>query len=113
MKSLFICMKLFFFLLSFNLLTSSRFERGEKLFQANCVACHIHGKNRILPEKNLQKETLEINGMGTISAISYQVLNGKNGMPAFGGRLKEEDIEDIAFYILQYPFFPASFQEKH
>lgn len=105
-------MKLFFFLLFFDLLTSSRFERGEKLFQANCVACHIHGKNRILPEKNLEKETLEINGMNTLSAISYQVLNGKNGMPAFGGRLEEKDIEDIAFYILQNPFPSSSFLDK-
>jgi cytochrome c6 len=105
-------MKFLFFLLFFDLLTSSRFERGEKLFQANCVACHINGKNRILPEKNLERETLEINGMNTLSAISYQVLNGKNGMPAFGGRLEEEEIEDIAFYILQDPFPLSSSLEK-
>jgi hypothetical protein len=34
--------------------------------------------------KRILKETLEANGMNTISAISYQVINGKNGMPAFG-----------------------------
>jgi mono/diheme cytochrome c family protein len=37
--------------------------------------------------------------MNTISAISYQVINGKNGMPAFGGRLKEEI--EVATYVLQ------------
>jgi hypothetical protein len=37
------------------------------------------GNNIIIPEKNLKKETLEANGMNTISAISYQVINGKNG----------------------------------
>ena len=26
-------------------------------------------------------------------AIIYQVLNGKNGMPAFGGRLNQTEIE--------------------
>ena len=52
-------------------------------------------------EKNLKKETLEANGMNTKDAISYQVLNGKNGMPAFGGRLKEGEIEAVAIYVLE------------
>ena len=30
----------------------------------------------------------------------YQVLNGKNGMPAFGGRLKDIEIEDVAEYVI-------------
>jgi cytochrome c6 len=38
--------------------------------------------------------------MNSISSINYQVTNGKNGMPAFGGRLKEEDINEVAIYIL-------------
>ena len=38
--------------------------------------------------------------MNSISAITYQVMNGKNGMPAFGGRLKEEDIIEVSVYIL-------------
>jgi cytochrome c6 len=33
-------------------------------------------------------------------AIVYQILNGKNGMPAFGGRLNESEIEEIANYVL-------------
>jgi cytochrome c6 len=43
--------------------------------------------------KRILKETLEANGMNTISAISYQVINGKNGMPAFGGRLTEKKLK--------------------
>ena len=38
--------------------------------------------------------------MNTTSAIKYQIINGKNGMPAFGGRLKEIEIEQIAKYVL-------------
>ena len=38
--------------------------------------------------------------MNSISSISYQVTNGKNGMPAFGGRLTENDIENVANYII-------------
>lgn len=74
---------------------------GKKLFFANCNVCHISGKNLIIPEKNLKKETLEINGMNNFDAIVYQIVNGKNGMPAFGGRLQENEIEQISTYVLQ------------
>ena len=65
------------------------------------MVCHKSGENLIIPEKNLKKEALEANGMYSFQAIVYQVLNGKNGMPAFGGRLLEEEIENVAFYVLQ------------
>jgi cytochrome c6 len=92
------------FLFYFNFLNPSMavsVEKGEKIFVTNCSVCHLGGNNIIIPEKNLKKETLEANGMNTISAISYQVVNGKNGMPAFGGRLTEKEIEDVSVYVLQ------------
>ena len=76
-------------------------ESGEVLFENNCSVCHLGGNNIILPEKNLKKETLEANGMANINAITYQIINGKNAMPAFGGRLKESEIEKIAGYVLE------------
>ncbi len=98
----------YFFLIIFITLIPVRnvlaIENGEKLFSQNCSACHLDGTNIIIPEKNLLKETLQENGMDSVSAISYQILNGKNGMPAFGGRLKEEEIEAIAIYVLKAPW---------
>lgn len=92
---------LFPFFLSFSQeVKANSFERGESIFLNNCAVCHSGGNNIIIPEKNLKKETLEANGMNTKSAIAYQVLNGKNGMPAFGGRLKESEIEAVAIYVL-------------
>jgi len=76
------------------------FEIGKKLFNSNCIACHQNGGNLIIPEKNLKKSILEINGMDSLEAIMYQILNGKNGMPAFGGRLSEKEIEEIANYVI-------------
>ena len=29
----------------------------------------------------------------------YQVTNGKNAMPAFGGRLDDDEITDVAAYV--------------
>jgi cytochrome c6 len=80
-----------FFFADFNfsqMVHAQSLENGEK-FSPITVACVIWGNNIIIPEKNLKKETLEANGMNTISAISYQVINGKR-MPAFGGRLTEK-----------------------
>nr|UAT97861.1 cytochrome c553 [Ahnfeltia fastigiata] len=75
-------------------------EAGEKIFSANCSACHAGGNNAIMPEKTLKKDILETNGMNSIEAITTQVKNGKNAMPAFGGRLADEDIENVANYVL-------------
>ena len=74
---------------------------GKEIFQANCSVCHIGGTNIIIPEKNLKKNALEANGMNNLNAISYQIINGKNGMPAFGGRLQEDEIEILASYVLK------------
>ena len=77
-----------------------RFETGKIIFNNNCNVCHVSGSNIIIPEKNLRKKSLETNGMNNLEANVYQVTNGKNGMPAFGGRLKESDIEEVSNYIL-------------
>ena len=73
---------------------------GEQVFSANCAACHAGGNNAIMPEKTLKTDALEENGMNSILAITTQVKNGKNAMPAFGGRLTDEDIENVANYVL-------------
>nr|YP_011005225.1 cytochrome c6 [Aureophycus aleuticus]WAM62088.1 cytochrome c6 [Aureophycus aleuticus] len=75
-------------------------NNGENIFTANCSACHAGGNNVIMPEKTLKQEALSANKMDTIGAITYQVTNGKNAMPAFGGRLAETDIEDVANFVI-------------
>lgn len=73
---------------------------GAKIFSANCAACHAGGNNVIMANKNLKKEALAEYGMNSIAAIANQVTNGKNAMPAFGGRLSAAQIEDVATYVL-------------
>lgn len=75
--------------------------KGSKIFSANCSACHLGGNNVIMANKTLKKEALEKYGMNSLSAIIDQVKKGKNAMPAFGGRLSDEQIEDVATYILK------------
>nr|YP_009313831.1 Cytochrome c553 [Hommersandiophycus borowitzkae]SCW22085.1 Cytochrome c553 [Hommersandiophycus borowitzkae] len=73
---------------------------GEQIFNANCAACHAGGNNAIIPDKTLKKDVLEAYSMNSIDAITTQVTNGKGAMPAFGGRLEAEDIDNVANYVL-------------
>lgn len=73
---------------------------GAKIFSANCAACHAGGNNVVNAAKTLKKEALEKYEMNSIEAITTQVTNGKNAMPAFKGRLTDAQIEDVATYVL-------------
>ncbi|AFY44498.1 cytochrome c6 PetJ [Nostoc sp. PCC 7107] len=73
---------------------------GAKVFSANCASCHAGGKNLVNAQKTLKKEDLEKYGMNSAEAIIAQVTKGKNAMPAFTGRLKSNQIEDVAAYVL-------------
>ncbi|MGD1716165.1 cytochrome c6 PetJ [Dapis sp. BLCC M172] len=72
---------------------------GKQIFQGNCNACHLGGKNTINPTKTLSKADLEKYGMYSADKIIYQVTNGKNAMPNFK-RLGTASIEDVAAYVL-------------
>lgn len=74
---------------------------GAKLFSANCASCHAGGKNLVNAQKSLKKDALEKYGMYSADAIITQVTNGKNAMPAFKGRLKPEQIQTVAAYVLE------------
>lgn len=74
---------------------------GEGVFSGNCAACHAGGNNVIQAEKTLRKDALVqyLSGGFKEESIVYQVTNGKNAMPAFGGRLSDEEIADVAAYV--------------
>ena len=74
---------------------------GKQLFTANCTACHLGGNNVILANKTLRMEALEKYEMNSLEAIENQIKHGKNAMPAFGGRLNDEQIGAIAAYVLE------------
>lgn len=73
---------------------------GAKIFSANCAACHAGGNNVVNGAKTLKKDALDKYEMNSLEAITYQVNNGKNAMPAFKGRLTDAQIEDVATYVL-------------
>jgi cytochrome c6 len=73
---------------------------GAKVFSANCAQCHAGGKNLVNAAKSLKQADLEKYGLYSAEAIITQVTKGKAAMPAFGKRLKANQIEDVAAYVL-------------
>jgi cytochrome c6 len=78
---------------------------GAKIFSANCASCHIGGGNVLIAEKTLVHQALskylENYENNSISAIIYRVKNGKNAMPAFKGKLSDQEVLDVATYVAQ------------
>lgn len=75
-------------------------DNGAKIFSANCASCHMGGRNVVNAAKTLQKSDLEKYDMYSLEKIVYQVTNGKAAMPRFSGRLNDQQIEDVASYVL-------------
>merc|ERR1711966_222396 len=77
-------------------------EAGEKIFSANCAACHAGGQNSVVPDHTLEKAAIEkfLTGGFNEKAVMTQVTNGKGAMPAFGGRLSDDDIANVATYVI-------------
>ena len=74
-------------------------ELGQKVFQANCTACHDKGENTIEPTKTLKSSALKENGFNGIADIKKRVQEGKGVMPVFSDRLKVEEINAVAGYV--------------
>nr|YP_010155925.1 cytochrome c553 [Cumathamnion serrulatum]QQY85374.1 cytochrome c553 [Cumathamnion serrulatum] len=94
----------FIFLLSIKFVladnSSIDLNAGQEIFSQNCSACHSGGMNVLVSERTLEKAILEKFSMYDVQAIITQVTNGKNSMPAFGERLSEEEIQNVANYVL-------------
>ncbi|MFB2768607.1 cytochrome c6 PetJ [Pelatocladus sp. BLCC-F211] len=74
---------------------------GAKIFDVHCTGCHINGSNIVRRGKNLKLKALKKYDMDSIEAISSLVANGKNNMSAYKDRLSEQEIQDVAAYVLQ------------
>jgi cytochrome c6 len=74
---------------------------GAQVFETNCAGCHINGGNIIRRGKNLKMKALKKNDLDSIEAIASIVTNGKNNMSAYKDRLSEQQIQDVAVYVLE------------
>ena len=62
------------------------------LFSANCASCHgVNGEGGIGPD---------LRGITDASLVETQVKAGAGSMPAFGGKLSDEEISALATYVV-------------
>lgn len=80
--------------------TTTKPATAAEIFSVNCAGCHINGSNIIRRGKNLKQKALKRYGMDSIANIANLVTNGKNIMPAYKDRLSEQQISDVAAYVL-------------
>jgi cytochrome c6 len=74
---------------------------GAKIFDVHCAGCHLNGSNIVRRGKNLKLKALKKYSMDSTEAIASIVANGKNNMSAYKDRLSEQQIQDVAAYVLQ------------
>jgi cytochrome c6 len=74
---------------------------ANEVFKKNCSSCHAGGNNIMNPEKTLQKDSLEKNGVNNLAAIKTLVSEGKAPMPGFASTLDEEQIDAVSAYVLE------------
>ncbi|MFY9904367.1 MAG: cytochrome c [Terriglobales bacterium] len=77
---------------------------GEWLYDNNCAECHEN------PQPDLHKQPPNLHGMfrrgtlpsgapATSAQIRTTILEGRGTMPAFDGRLREEDVDNLISYL--------------
>jgi mono/diheme cytochrome c family protein len=67
-------------------------EAGKEVFAENCSICHGANGGPDLRTMPLAKEQ---------AGAEMQVTNGGGGMPAFKGQLSEEEIKNVAAYVVE------------
>lgn len=75
---------------------------GEKLFSARCTLCHAADGSgssptgKALKAKDLKSEEVQKASDEDLTTI---ITNGKGKMPAFGKKLKPEEIQALVVYV--------------
>ncbi|MCU1239440.1 MAG: cytochrome c, class [Candidatus Acidoferrum typicum] len=79
---------------------------AEKIYKTNCVLCHsVDGSGNSPSGKALGAQDLrsEVVQKKTDAELAEAIARGKGKMPAFGKKLKPEDISKLVAYIRALP----------
>ena len=93
---------IFFAFTTLALPAASRAQDADKIFKANCVLCHAADGSgssptgKALKAKDLKSDEVQKVSDADLAAV---ITNGKGKMPAFGKKLKPEDITALVHYV--------------
>ncbi len=79
---------------------------GDKTFKANCVLCHaVDGSGNTSSGKAFKVPDLRGDSAQkmTDEQLNEVITHGKNKMPAFGKKLKPEDIKQLVAFVRALP----------
>ena len=71
-------------------------EAGKAVFTANCGSCHTLQEAGTSGTVGPNLDELSL----TVDRVVQQVTNGGGGMPPFGGQLSEEEIQNVAAFVV-------------
>jgi cytochrome c6 len=86
---------------------------AEQTFASTCAGCHAGGGNIVRREATLKLEDLTKYGVDSVDELYNVIYSGKGSMPGygegctpkgactFGRRLSENDVRDLAEYVLK------------
>ncbi|MEM6255626.1 MAG: c-type cytochrome [Cyanobacteria bacterium P01_D01_bin.156] len=75
-------------------------EAASELFNVHCAGCHPNGANIIRRGKSLKQRALQRYGYDSSDAIAQLITDGKGLMSAYGDQLTEQEINNLADYVL-------------
>lgn len=71
-------------------------EQVQTIYKQSCISCHGNDlEGKVGPSTNLQKAGAKLSK----EQIAKQIASGGGGMPAFGSKLKPEEVEAIASWL--------------
>jgi cytochrome c6 len=79
---------------------------ASKLYKTNCALCHSADGNgdspsrKALHAKDLRSEEVQ---RQSDEALSEVITKGKGKMPAFGAKIKPDDVKKLAAYLRELP----------
>ena len=78
-------------------------QRGHDVYQATCAACHYDRQRGDLHGPSLlglfKKPALPSGAAATDERVTATIVHGRNNMPALGGKLSQDDIDDVLAYL--------------
>lgn len=101
--------------------TKNNIQAGRSLFQTNCAQCHGEfGEGNGPMAKNLPKPPANLRAMAgqhPDGDFFWKIQHGRGAMPAFKGKLSDEQIWKLVTYIQSLPFTapqkPSPFDLTH
>ena len=79
---------------------AARAEGAAALFQKKCATCHgVDGKGQTKMGERMGIKDLAASSSGTAADLEKRIADGRGKMPAFKGRISDDEIKSVAAFV--------------